>query len=64
MSMLLELDMIDWENTSLFIKQFRSFDESGDGRLTEEDIQARMEGQQEQIKATVRRCSVASVTSR
>ena len=53
MSMLLELDMIDWENTSLFIKQFRSFDESGDGRLTEEDIQSHMEGQQKKMKATM-----------
>ena len=57
MSMLLELDMIDWENTSLFIKQFRSFDESGDGRLTEEDIQSHMEGQQKKMQATMQVCS-------
>ena len=50
LSMLIELEMIAWEHAELFIKQFRKFDATGDGRLDAADMQAHMDKQKNDIE--------------
>ena len=53
LAMCIELDVVEWHKVQPFIKQFRNFDVSGDGRVGHEDLKL-MEGKtKEEIRAMV-----------
>ena len=48
-SMLIELEMVSWDHAELFIKQFRKFDATGDGRLDAADLRSHLDKQKSDI---------------